>query len=57
MINYFHYNYATPDTPPTGDAALHIDVTMIQTLRNAQTGLIRIAVQAKRPDVDQRPPP
>ena len=33
------------------------DVTMIQTPCNAQTQLIRIAVQAKRPDVDQPPPP
>ena len=32
------------------------DVTMIQTPWNAQTQLIRIAVQAKRPDVDQPPP-
>ena len=29
---------------------------MIQTLCNAQTQLIRIAVQAKRPDVGQRHP-
>jgi len=56
MINYFQYDYTDPDEHPGGDAAFHTDVTVTQTPWNAETQLVRIALQGKMPETDQRPP-
>lgn len=52
MINYFPYDYPAPE----GDAAFRPTVSVMQTPWNADTRLVRIALQGALPALDERPP-
>ncbi|MBV1902847.1 MAG: VWA domain-containing protein, partial [Marinosulfonomonas sp.] len=53
MVNYFPYNYATPDSE---GAPFRPTVSVMQTPWNADTQLVHIALQGQMPAIDDRPP-
>ena len=52
MINYFPYDYPTPDA----DVAFQPTVSITQTPWNVDTQLVQIGIQGAVPDADNRPP-
>jgi len=52
MVNYFPYDYPTPDA----DAAFRPSVSITQTPWNADTQLVQIGIQGAVPDLAERPP-
>ncbi|MEM6482305.1 MAG: von Willebrand factor type A domain-containing protein [Pseudomonadota bacterium] len=53
MVNYFTYNY---EAPGVGDAPFRPSVSVMPTPWNADTKLVRIALQGERPAIASRPP-
>ncbi|MEM9499842.1 MAG: von Willebrand factor type A domain-containing protein, partial [Pseudomonadota bacterium] len=53
MVNYFPYDYAAPGD---GDAPFRPTVSVMPTPWNADTQLVRVAIQGARPDPAERPP-
>lgn len=54
MINYFPYDYAAPAA--TSDVPFSTDISVTKTPWNADTNLVRIAIQGKKPAIEDRPP-
>jgi Ca-activated chloride channel family protein len=52
MVNYFPYDYPTPDT----GSAFQPTVSITQTPWNADTQLVQIGIQGAVPDLADRPP-
>ncbi len=52
MINYFHYNYPTPE----GDVPFATTVSVSETPWNPDTQLVHIGLQGAMPAVEDRPP-
>lgn len=52
MVNYFPYNYPTPD----GDAPFQPTVTVSPTPWNKGTQLVHIGIQGALPQIEDRPP-
>jgi Ca-activated chloride channel homolog len=53
MINYFPYNYPTPDM---SKAPFSTQVSVFQTPWNKNTKLLHIGIQGAKPEIDNRPP-
>jgi Ca-activated chloride channel family protein len=53
MVNYFPYTYPAPDA---GEAPFRPTVTTFQTPWNADTQLVRVAIQGAMPALADRPP-
>lgn len=54
MINYFPYDYAAPAA--NSDVPFSTDISVSQTPWNPDTQLVRIAIQGKKPVIEDRPP-
>ena len=54
MINYFPYDYTAPAA--TSDVPFSTDISVTKTPWNADTNLVRIAIQGKKPAIEDRPP-
>lgn len=54
MINYFPYDYAAPAV--TSDVPFSTDISVTKTPWNPDTNLVRVAIQGKKPAVEDRPP-